>query len=420
MPKRARSAKRSSRKGNAKRAKRSKSAKSSSAKGKRSKSKKPAYATKSRGLAAHFPKFGGKPTSKGGVVVSHREFISDIVSDGDPFTITQLNINPGLSGPFPWLSRLAQNFEEYRIHKMQFRFRSTYGNAVSSNDAALGVVICATQYNALNSPFTAKGSMENYQGAQSGAPSEDIMHTIDLQQAATPAKTLYLRGGSIPDGSDLRLYDIGAFYIATAGQQASATVGELWCTYTIELIKPRIAATQGSYEPFPIADHFNIVSAITNTNPLGSASIGQSTGSNGGGFVTQIGVGSGAGYGYRFADWNTPAAGIIPVGTPFLVLYLVYGSSTATTGLLQLLFNSSTNYAAGNSWFDNTALSSVVTPSGSTTSTMFCLTSIYKYQSAYAGMAPNGFTINVPSGTAIPSSPTAADLFVIQMPENIT
>jgi len=70
-------------------------------------------------------------------------------------------------------------------------------------------------------------------------PSNDIMHPIECKRNETSVSILSTRFGLSP--GDLRLYDFGNFSIATVGMQGTSTnVGELWVTYDITLLKPRL------------------------------------------------------------------------------------------------------------------------------------------------------------------------------------
>ena len=199
-------------------------------------------------------------------VVSHREYIGDVFTGGiqpddktapysSPFTIGNVQvagsgevlgnggfkINVGVKDTFPWLYNLARNYEQYRVHGMVFEFKSLSADALNSTNTALGSVIMATEYNAANPIFESKQQMENYEFAQSCKPSVSMMHAIECAPNLTSVSELYVRAGPIPLYQDPRLYDLGTFQIATCGMQAAQiNIGELWCTYLVELIKPKI------------------------------------------------------------------------------------------------------------------------------------------------------------------------------------
>jgi len=211
-------------------------------------------------------------------VVSHREYIGDLYTGGtapppfeavpsnysSPFTIGNVQIagsgevlgtkgfkiNVGVKDTFPWLYNLARNYEQYRVHGMVFEFKSLSADALSSTNTALGSVIMATEYNAANPVFISKQQMENYEFAQSCKPSVSMMHAIECAPNLTSVSELYVRVGDVPVYQDPRLYDLGTFQIATCGMQApQINIGELWCTYLIELIKPKLPNLLGCALP---------------------------------------------------------------------------------------------------------------------------------------------------------------------------
>lgn len=173
------------------------------------------------------------------VVVRHREYIGD-VSSTIAFTNTTYSINPALSTTFPWLSTIAQNFEEYDFKQLVFQFKSTSADALNSTNTALGTVVGATIYNSVNPAFTSKQQMENYEFAKSCKPSEDQVFPVECAHGENPVEQLYTRDTAVPVGADPRLYDLGTFQLATVGSQAAAVIGELWVSYTVELYKPKL------------------------------------------------------------------------------------------------------------------------------------------------------------------------------------
>ena len=177
--------------------------------------------------------------------VRHREYIGDIYSSTG-FNINGYNINPGLGSTFPWLSSVAGNYECYRLKGMLFEFKSMSSNALTSTNTALGTVIMATQYNAADASFVSKQQMENYEFAQSCKPAESMCHYIECAKNTAPLSELYIRNGTVPQGQTQQIYDIGKFFIATTGMQAAnVNIGELWVTYEVDLLKPKLI--QGQY-----------------------------------------------------------------------------------------------------------------------------------------------------------------------------
>lgn len=178
-------------------------------------------------------------------IVSHREYICDIFSSTG-FNVQSFNINPGLASTFPWLYNLAVNYEQYKLKGCVFEFKSTSANALNSTNTALGTVIMATNYDVLDSNFASKLTMENYDMAMSCKPAESMLHGVECSKRLNPLSELFVRQTAVPTGADARLYDLGKFQIATYGMQAAnVNIGELWVTYEVELIKPKLGQQLG-------------------------------------------------------------------------------------------------------------------------------------------------------------------------------
>lgn len=187
------------------------------------------------------PQFSSNGNNRS-VVISHREFVQDITGTTG-FSIQSFQITPTNSALFPWLAQISSNFEEYRIHGMLFEFKTTSGMSVSSTNTALGTVIMATQYNPNDTAFSTKIDMENYEFATTGGPFESFLHPLECKPQLTVAPQLYVNQPNTSGAVvDLRLTNFGNFNIATVGMQASNVVGELWVSYQVELLKPRLSS----------------------------------------------------------------------------------------------------------------------------------------------------------------------------------
>lgn len=215
--------------------------------------------------------------TKRGVSISHREFLGD-VTGSSPFTSRTYPINPGSSATFPWLSNIAAMFQSYRIKGMIFEFNSTSADALNSVNTALGTVIMSTQYNVALPSFVNKAEMEQYEYTVSGRPSRNLTHCIECDPSLQVMEHLFTRTGELPIGQDYQFYDWGNFQLATVGMQAAAVIGELWVSYEIEFLKPRIASggcwpgdfTRVSNGPYTQGS--NLLGNIQ-TNPVGNLGV---------------------------------------------------------------------------------------------------------------------------------------------------
>jgi hypothetical protein len=173
--------------------------------------------------------------------LAHREYLCE-VQTSNPFTqLIRQEINPSNDALFPWLSKLSQNFEQFRFHGLVFEFVSTSGDAVSSTNSALGAVIMATQYDPYQPPFASKVQADSYEFAVSTKPSTSAIHPIECDPRVSGRDVYYMTDtNTVGSQGDLRMTVLGMFNLLTSGSQAAFTAGELWVSYDVELIKPRL------------------------------------------------------------------------------------------------------------------------------------------------------------------------------------
>lgn len=261
-------------------------------------------------------------SNKGGVIVRHCEYVGE-VNATNAFTAVQYPLNPGLRTSFPWLSQIAVNFDQYRWRGLIWGFRSTSSDAVLSTNSStsLGSVNLATDYDASDAPFTNKREMLNTMFANSTKPSCNLVHPIECKTSQSPMRLQYVRGGAAPTNTDIKMYDLGNFYVATEGMQnitLAQSVGELWVTYEVEFFKQQV-------QPVAYSDNFKISAAIAAAwlGPADNLHPGDPKNSIGGRINT-------AGTSYIF-----PATAI---GGKYLFTYSAFGTvpavlGSATTGI---------------------------------------------------------------------------------------
>lgn len=178
-----------------------------------------------------------------GIVIRHKEFVQDVVCPASgTFSNLAFDINPTNAQLFSWLSRIAINFQEYRINGMMAYYKPTSSDAlVSSGNSALGTVIMATNYNSLATPFSTKSQMENAQFTTSSKPSMPCEHFFECAQRNTAVgNILYTMPAQKPTNYNPQLYNLGKFQLGVSGtpNNAGTVIGELWISYDIELLKP--------------------------------------------------------------------------------------------------------------------------------------------------------------------------------------
>lgn len=203
-------------------------------------------------------------------IIRKREYLGDLISSpvAGQFQSQSFPLNPGLENTFPWLSQLAANYEEYAFEGLVFEFRSLSADALNSVNTALGSVVMATNYSAGNPPFATKAEMEEYVYADSVKPSTSVWHFIECDPSQNVLGELYVRAGTVPVGQDPRFFDLGTFQIGSSGLQGTSVVlGEIWVTYQVALMKPKLVSALGKTNSY---FHFDSTDTVSSVNPFGA------------------------------------------------------------------------------------------------------------------------------------------------------
>lgn len=358
-----------------------------------------AYRVKSNSLLDEGQSPAAMHSTNSSLRVRHREYIGDIVSSStaNAFNSNVYPINPGQSSVFPWLAPIASQYEQYKILGMVFEFKTLSADAVASSQAnmTIGGIIMSTNYNAVAPVFANKQAMDNAEYTTSAKPSQSLYHAIECAPGSYATSQLFVRNGAPPANSDLRMYDLGNFQIASFGIAATSVVlGELWCSYEIELSKPVSNFASGD---LVLTDHYKL-GTVTNTSPLGTASI-LATNSSIGGTIDALG-----------RVYTFPAN--ITSGQ-FLVVYQVVGTAAALVapGLTVTGCNVATTWLGS----AGPTLTNVIDNAGST-SARYIRSFIVDFNVPGASAA----TIAFGTGGTLPSAAVGGDLYITQIDDDIS
>jgi len=170
----------------------------------------------------------------GGIVIKHREYISD-VSGNTTFGATSCQVQPGMAATFPWLSSIAGNFEKYRIRKLSLQ----YVNVAATSER--GRVTLAFDRDPLDADPVTKVDLFSYSGAVEGSVWSPLSLNIPVGSTS-----LFTRSGTVT-GTDLKTYDLGKLVVGVSNTADTATIGELFLSYEIELTIPQPAVCPSVY-----------------------------------------------------------------------------------------------------------------------------------------------------------------------------
>lgn len=328
----------------------------------------------------------------GSTIIRYREYLTDIYATTD-FAVQTFIINPGMSDTFPWMSQIANSYEQYRLRGVLFEFNSTSSDAVLSTatSSALGTITMQTDYDVADPAPTSKRQMLNSLFACSEKPSQSFIHPIECKKSLSAQNILYTRTSGVPAGYDPRLYDFAKFNIATEGMQAAGgTLGELWVTYEIELFKQQ-------YNPSGLIDHLYFTN-VTVARALGTALNPQNNLARG---ATLGGTLDANGQSYRFPPSISSGK--------FLVCYSVSGS--ITSAVIPASIDSVTNGSLLN-FFGLGLTNFVASPNPAAGGSCMMRTVVVQINKAGASIVFNLTNGNPPTGNV-------GELWVTRIPDSL-
>lgn len=164
-------------------------------------------------------------TTSTGVTITHRSFLQP-VTNASTFNAVSIPCNPGLSGSFPWLGKLARRYEQYRFKKLRYEFRSVVGSTQT------GVIMMSFDYDAADAAPTTKAEQ-----AQTIPNSETNVWMNNDLRVKPDSGWKFIRSGTLTSNLDVKTYDMGNMWLSSA--YGNNTVGgELYVEYTVELRRP--------------------------------------------------------------------------------------------------------------------------------------------------------------------------------------
>ena len=171
-----------------------------------------------------------------GTVVSHTETYGVNVTGSDPFQVfATWALNPGLSSfnkgsPLgQWLPQIAQNFDNYEIEMLRFKFRTACSTLTT------GLAVFGFEPNPEGSVPTTYQEMRNMYSSD-GSVHANLVFDV----SSRVRRKLLIRKGSVVN---LPSYDAGKVYFSTIGVTGNALIGFVDVEYRIRLTNPQSSVT---------------------------------------------------------------------------------------------------------------------------------------------------------------------------------
>jgi len=180
-----------------------------------------------------------------GFKVKYREYLGDVAvhpTTVGAFNIAKFSVNPGDAVTFPWLTSIANQFDQYVPMGVIFEFKTTTTD--STTNSAIGSLMFCSNYDVSDPAPANKQEMLNTAYANETKMSEDTLHGLECDPAELQRKVFYTRGtgSKYANNNDSSDYDLCNTYIATQGGSllANTLIGSLYVTYEFMFLKQKI------------------------------------------------------------------------------------------------------------------------------------------------------------------------------------
>lgn len=214
----------------------------------------------------------------GSIRFRHQEFVDTLVGSNKGLdSMIDLPLNAGVRKAFPYLSQIADRFQQFKFHGLAFEYRPTSGEGLAGSNPAIGQVTMSTNYDVYR-PIPKQGE-RNLQLAEQyvnfGKPSLPLLHGIECKSKMLDLpfyrvkKTLNL--ADISQG-DSRFYFMGNTQIRSSGivvdddpnhPAKTFPLGDVYVTYDVELTNPTITAIVNTLStPMPVYKSFGQIGTL--------------------------------------------------------------------------------------------------------------------------------------------------------------
>jgi len=169
------------------------------------------------------------------LTLSHREYVTDLNSNGTGTQMIEFECNPGLPVAFPWLSTLANSFETYSFTKLQYIFVPTLSTSTN------GAIALCPDYDAADDNSTkSKTELMSFQDSIRG----NLWSGMTMSCTSSnlhKQKQFFVRSDGLAQNLDIKMYDVLRLYaVLSDALAAGEIIGELWVDYTVQLHTPQL------------------------------------------------------------------------------------------------------------------------------------------------------------------------------------
>jgi hypothetical protein len=164
--------------------------------------------------------------------IKHCELLNGTLATSINWTLSVYQVNPGLSTTFQWLAPIAQQWEQYRVHRFVVKYIPVQPTGTA------GDVILTPEYDVLDNP----PNSEIQQSDMSGSVTQSVWTPFNMEFDQSAMMALgprrFVRATNM--AGDLKTYDVGNIYIGTVNNPNNGAVaGKVYIEYDIEFFVPQ-------------------------------------------------------------------------------------------------------------------------------------------------------------------------------------
>lgn len=185
--------------------------------------------------------------SLGAVSIKFHEFIGNIGMTSS-FRVTSYPIDVTSSSVFPWISKIAANYQQWELAGAVFFLRTLSSDTSVAPTQGMGAIYGSVRYDTASEVPVSKVDILNSTFSSSAKPSENQAFPIECARNETQVPLLkVLPRGALVSPNDLQMYMMGYLDIATEGApNPYPEAAELYVTYDIRFYKPRTDDSNGA------------------------------------------------------------------------------------------------------------------------------------------------------------------------------
>jgi hypothetical protein len=195
------------------------------------------------------------------LLVEHRELVSSSILGATTFTSRlDIPINGASSVYWPWLTKLANNYQFYKFRKVSFEYEPFCSTATA------GELLMGVDYDPSDVPPTTEQSLSAYPTFTSGPVWKNNSVNLNTSDMEAFVKWHYVADGITANVPDAQQFNCASFYAFTNNCAGSTGVGKMYVKYLVEFKAPSLQPSG----PLTGGELSGVVSP-TATLPLGTS-----------------------------------------------------------------------------------------------------------------------------------------------------